>query len=92
MVFIKIVGTANSANEVFHCVHFECPSQLSTDLLQTMIPITNGEDQPLTSGLSLTNTAQNFNQNDEQQQLSRETSLDLEINLNETAHNKEEVI
>lgn len=25
VVFIKIVGTYNSANEVFHCVHFECP-------------------------------------------------------------------
>ncbi|XP_044263423.1 BTB/POZ domain-containing protein 9 [Tribolium madens] len=26
VVFIRIVGTHNSANEVFHCVHFECPS------------------------------------------------------------------
>lgn len=24
--FIRIVGTNNTANEVFHCVHFECPS------------------------------------------------------------------
>uniref|UniRef100_T1IHV1 BTB/POZ domain-containing protein 9 n=1 Tax=Strigamia maritima TaxID=126957 RepID=T1IHV1_STRMM len=23
--FIRIVGTHNTANEVFHCVHFECP-------------------------------------------------------------------
>lgn len=29
VVFIRIVGTYNTANEVFHCVHFECPS--STD-------------------------------------------------------------
>ena len=28
VVFIRIVGTYNSANEVFHCVHFECPAQL----------------------------------------------------------------
>jgi len=28
MVFIRIVGTHNSANEVFHCVHFECPAQV----------------------------------------------------------------
>ncbi|XP_003740974.1 BTB/POZ domain-containing protein 9 [Galendromus occidentalis] len=28
VVFIKIVGTANTANEVFHCVHFECPAQV----------------------------------------------------------------
>ncbi|KJH44028.1 hypothetical protein DICVIV_09958 [Dictyocaulus viviparus] len=26
VVFVKIVGTHNSANEVFHCVHFECPA------------------------------------------------------------------
>uniref|UniRef100_A0A8C5MUE9 BTB/POZ domain-containing protein 9 n=1 Tax=Leptobrachium leishanense TaxID=445787 RepID=A0A8C5MUE9_9ANUR len=25
--FIRIVGTHNTANEVFHCVHFECPAQ-----------------------------------------------------------------
>ncbi|XP_043916243.1 BTB/POZ domain-containing protein 9 [Protopterus annectens] len=24
---IRIVGTHNTANEVFHCVHFECPAQ-----------------------------------------------------------------
>lgn len=31
LVFVKIVGTHNTANEVFHCVHFECPAQeLST--------------------------------------------------------------
>ena len=26
IVYIKIVGTYNTANEVFHCVHFECPA------------------------------------------------------------------
>ncbi|KAJ8912844.1 hypothetical protein NQ315_007976 [Exocentrus adspersus] len=26
VVFIRIVGTHNTENEVFHCVHFECPS------------------------------------------------------------------
>ncbi|XP_032235824.1 BTB/POZ domain-containing protein 9 [Nematostella vectensis] len=29
MTFIRIVGTHNTANEVFHCVHFECPSTIS---------------------------------------------------------------
>ncbi|XP_035736604.1 BTB/POZ domain-containing protein 9-like [Vespa mandarinia] len=28
VVFIRIVGTYNTENEVFHCVHFECPSQV----------------------------------------------------------------
>ncbi|XP_076060174.1 BTB/POZ domain-containing protein 9-like isoform X2 [Oratosquilla oratoria] len=27
IVYIKISGTHNTANEVFHCVHFECPAQ-----------------------------------------------------------------
>ena len=31
VVFIRIVGTYNSANEVFHCVHLECPSQEACD-------------------------------------------------------------
>ena len=26
VVFIRIVGTHNTANEVFHCVHLECPA------------------------------------------------------------------
>ncbi|CAB1339920.1 unnamed protein product [Coregonus sp. 'balchen'] len=30
--FIRIVGTHNSANEVFHCVHFECPAQSDMEL------------------------------------------------------------
>lgn len=25
--FIRITGTYNTANEIFHCVHFECPNQ-----------------------------------------------------------------
>ncbi|ESO03304.1 hypothetical protein HELRODRAFT_80550 [Helobdella robusta] len=33
VTFIKIVGTQNTANEVFHCVHFECPIE-ETALLE----------------------------------------------------------
>ncbi|KAI6657473.1 hypothetical protein LOD99_219 [Oopsacas minuta] len=33
VVFIKIVGTYNSNNEVFHCVHFECPDMSKRDTL-----------------------------------------------------------
>lgn len=29
VTFIRIVGTHNTANEVFHCVHFECPADPS---------------------------------------------------------------
>lgn len=31
-VFIRIVGTHNTANEVFHCVHVECPAQLDVEV------------------------------------------------------------
>ena len=34
-MFIRICGTHNTANEVFHCVHFECPCQ--SDILKTYI-------------------------------------------------------
>lgn len=27
VVYVRIVGTQNTANDVFHCVHFECPAQ-----------------------------------------------------------------
>lgn len=33
VVFIRICGTHNTANEVFHCVHFECPCR--PDILKT---------------------------------------------------------
>lgn len=32
VVFVRIVGTHNTANEVFHCVHFECPAQCLEDV------------------------------------------------------------
>ena len=30
VTFIKIVGTRNTSNEVFHVVHFECPAASDT--------------------------------------------------------------
>ncbi len=35
VVFIRICGTHNTANEVFHCVHFECPCR--PDVLKSYI-------------------------------------------------------
>ncbi|XP_063426944.1 BTB/POZ domain-containing protein 9-like [Mytilus trossulus] len=32
VAFVKIVGTSNTANEVFHCVHFECPAETSINM------------------------------------------------------------
>lgn len=36
--FIRIIGTHNTANEVFHCVHFECPCDV--DVLQKHVELT----------------------------------------------------
>ncbi|XP_035227045.1 BTB/POZ domain-containing protein 9-like [Stegodyphus dumicola] len=46
VVFIRIVGTHNTANEVFHCVHFECPAQIPSS--------------PNSSSSSLTDVGANF--------------------------------
>ena len=32
VVYIRITGTYNTANEVFHCVHFECPASDKTPI------------------------------------------------------------
>ncbi|XP_078011517.1 BTB/POZ domain-containing protein 9 isoform X1 [Phascolarctos cinereus] len=45
--FIRIVGTHNTANEVFHCVHFECPEQSSTHKEESKEEATA---QPATAG------------------------------------------
>lgn len=37
VVFIRIVGTYNTANEVFHCVHFECPAQVPSKVLSKVL-------------------------------------------------------
>ncbi|XP_029902597.1 BTB/POZ domain-containing protein 9-like isoform X2 [Myripristis murdjan] len=46
--FIRIVGTHNTANEVFHCVHFECPAQLDVEVTEG----SPGSDQPSTDSTS----------------------------------------
>ncbi|XP_043193007.1 BTB/POZ domain-containing protein 9-like [Amphibalanus amphitrite] len=47
VVFIRIVGTRNSANEVFHCVHFECPAQCEVERHTDDPPVPEAaEDEP----------------------------------------------
>ena len=41
--FIKITGTHNTANEVFHCVHFECPCD--SDVLSRYLECQNVKRQ-----------------------------------------------
>ncbi|XP_065563272.1 BTB/POZ domain-containing protein 9-like isoform X1 [Artemia franciscana] len=36
--YVRIVGTHNTANDVFHCVHFECPAQVS-DMDKSLPPV-----------------------------------------------------
>ncbi|XP_052263784.1 BTB/POZ domain-containing protein 9-like [Dreissena polymorpha] len=43
VVFVKIVGTHNTANEVFHCVHFETPSQAAKLALTSPSPKNPGQ-------------------------------------------------
>ncbi|XP_077997835.1 BTB/POZ domain-containing protein 9-like [Glandiceps talaboti] len=63
VTFIKIVGTHNTANEVFHCVHFECPAQLMGSTQEEQpVPSTGGATvasaQPADVALVTVNHAQ----------------------------------
>ncbi|ELK16559.1 BTB/POZ domain-containing protein 9 [Pteropus alecto] len=44
--FIRIVGTHNTANEVFHCVHFECPEQQSSQKEENSEELGTGDTSP----------------------------------------------
>ncbi|XP_058519631.1 BTB/POZ domain-containing protein 9 isoform X1 [Ochotona princeps] len=44
--FIRIVGTHNTANEVFHCVHFECPEQQSSQKEESSEEPGTGDSNP----------------------------------------------
>lgn len=39
VVFIRIVGTHNTANEVFHCVHLECPAKDGSETPKTIVEV-----------------------------------------------------
>lgn len=43
VVFIRIVGTHNTANEVFHCVHFEAPGSGNSER-KSVVSSRNNED------------------------------------------------
>lgn len=61
VVFIRIVGTGNTANEIFHCVHLECPSEDQNFLLQL-----EKEKQKEKEKLAETATSNSSNQNTNQ--------------------------
>jgi hypothetical protein len=65
VVFIRIVGTFNTANEVFHLVHFECPAKPGTIFTECN---TSAEELPLVCGVqNLSLTAQGSAEEEEQQ-------------------------
>lgn len=51
--FVRIVGTNNTANEVFHCVHFECPSAASSDDDQTSVTSTTSSSTSISTAPEL---------------------------------------
>lgn len=54
VTFVKIVGTHNTANEVFHCVHFECPAEMTNPSNNNSIPRSASPQPPgpSSSGIS----------------------------------------
>ncbi|XP_030766538.1 BTB/POZ domain-containing protein 9 isoform X2 [Sitophilus oryzae] len=52
VVFIRIVGTHNTANEVFHCVHFECPSGEDNQNCVVTVSVTNKNKELINSSAS----------------------------------------
>jgi hypothetical protein len=62
VVFIRIVGTHNTANEVFHCVHFECPASPAM--------------QPGLQGLNTSSLQRNLNEEISAEQLSTNNEAD----------------
>lgn len=56
VVFIRIVGTHNTANEVFHCVHFECPSCEDVNNQTCSVTVTVGNKNKESAG-SLTSSS-----------------------------------
>ncbi|XP_017481265.1 PREDICTED: BTB/POZ domain-containing protein 9 isoform X1 [Rhagoletis zephyria] len=79
IVFIRIVGTRNTANEIFHCVHLECPSQDPNFLQMEKEEEQQGNSKALdasgaggdsnescASTASVSSTASNYNNNSNQ--------------------------
>ena len=43
-MFVRIVGTHNTANEVFHCVHFEAPANSGVEVMSTTVSHNNTDN------------------------------------------------
>lgn len=67
VVFIRIIGTHNTANEVFHCVHFECPAQTDT-----------GENKCSPPAPAITNSNNNNSNNNNNNNINNNSKLPTE--------------
>lgn len=68
VAFVKIVGTSNTANEVFHCVHFECPAE------KTSIAMSNGGTSALPVSTSASNSVHSQHTSNSENYVSAEYS------------------
>ena len=60
-MFIRIVGTHNTENEVFHCVHFEAPAQAEIAANQNNSPEpSSGSHNTETTGLIFVEFSKTF--------------------------------
>lgn len=67
VVFIRIVGTFNSANEVFHLVHFECPAKPETPFNKIDFDAATDE-LPLVCGVQRMSLAASSTNDEEEEQ------------------------
>lgn len=65
IVFIRIVGTFNTANEVFHLVHFECPAKPGTVFNKADFD-SSSEELPLICGVQNLSLAAQANADEEE--------------------------
>ncbi|CAG9764037.1 unnamed protein product [Ceutorhynchus assimilis] len=63
VVFIRIVGTHNTANEVFHCVHFECPSSEDVNSQSCSVTVSLGNKNKETSTSSVGSSTSTVEEN-----------------------------
>jgi hypothetical protein len=82
--FIRITGTHNSVNEVFHCVHFECPCD--GIVLQRFLELEKETKLKLEE-----ERKQKMLQQQEQQQLLLQTDTTIVTSINETIQNNENI-
>lgn len=76
VVFIRITGTFNTANEIFHLVHFECPSKPGTIFKPDQEGV--ADDFPVIYGIQKLSLANNSTNEDEDHELEQNQEVENE--------------